>query len=82
MLCCVGSYNYAEVAFWYGADRFGSVLVRGWFRNSLFLLWNSRIMAVSCHLDRTCEYLVRTHMERNDKVIIFGDNVFSLKKVW
>lgn len=30
---------------------------------------------------RTCEYLVRTHMERNDKVIIFGDNVFSLKKV-
>ncbi|CAM9592786.1 unnamed protein product, partial [Laminaria digitata] len=29
---------------------------------------------------RTCEYLVRTHMERNDKVIIFGDNVFSLKK--
>lgn len=32
-------------------------------------------------LDRTCEYLVRTHMERNDKVIIFGDNVFSLKKV-
>lgn len=32
-------------------------------------------------LSRTCEYLVRTHMERNDKVIIFGDNVFSLKKV-
>ncbi|CAN0081955.1 unnamed protein product [Ascophyllum nodosum] len=29
---------------------------------------------------RTCEYLVRTHMERNDKIIIFGDNVFSLKK--
>lgn len=32
-------------------------------------------------MDRTCEYLVRTHMERNDKIIIFGDNVFSLKKV-
>ncbi|CAB1100501.1 unnamed protein product [Ectocarpus sp. CCAP 1310/34] len=30
--------------------------------------------------NKTCEYLVRTHMERNDKVIIFGDNVFSLKK--
>ncbi|CAM9461574.1 unnamed protein product [Discosporangium mesarthrocarpum] len=29
---------------------------------------------------RTCEYLVRTHMQRNDKIIIFGDNVFSLKK--
>ena len=32
-------------------------------------------------VNRTCEYLVRTHMERNDKIIIFGDNVFSLKKV-
>lgn len=37
-----------------------------------------RVWFGSC---RTCEYLVRTHMERNDKVILFGDNVFSLKKV-
>lgn len=36
-------------------------------------------VAMSC--SRTCEYLVRTHMERNDKVILFGDNVFSLRQV-
>ncbi|CAM9128903.1 unnamed protein product [Sphacelaria rigidula] len=29
---------------------------------------------------RTCEYLMRTHVERNDKIILFGDNVFSLRQ--
>ena len=28
---------------------------------------------------RTCEYLIRLHEERGDKVLVFSDNVFALK---
>lgn len=28
---------------------------------------------------RVCEYLIRYHERRNDKIIIFSDNVFALK---
>jgi len=29
---------------------------------------------------RACEYLMRYHEERGDKVIVFSDNVFALKR--
>ncbi|KAI6209221.1 General transcription and DNA repair factor IIH helicase subunit XPB [Aphelenchoides besseyi] len=29
---------------------------------------------------RVCEYLIRYHERRNDKIIVFSDNVFALKK--
>jgi superfamily II DNA or RNA helicase len=29
---------------------------------------------------RTCEYLIRLHEERGDKVLVFSDNVFALKE--
>ncbi|CAN0413747.1 unnamed protein product [Phaeothamnion confervicola] len=29
---------------------------------------------------RTCEFLMRFHQERGDKIILFADNVFALKK--
>jgi len=28
---------------------------------------------------RTCEFLIRYHEQRNDKIIVFSDNVFALK---
>lgn len=28
---------------------------------------------------RTCEYLIRLHEARGDKVLVFSDNVFALK---
>ncbi|VEL38811.1 unnamed protein product [Protopolystoma xenopodis] len=28
---------------------------------------------------RACEYLIRYHERRNDKIIVFSDNVFALK---
>ncbi|CAH8871103.1 unnamed protein product [Trichobilharzia szidati] len=28
---------------------------------------------------RACEYLIRYHERRNDKIIVFADNVFALK---
>ena len=28
---------------------------------------------------RACQFLVRFHEQRNDKVIVFSDNVFALK---
>ena len=29
---------------------------------------------------RACEYLMRHHEARGDKVIVFSDNIFALKK--
>ena len=28
---------------------------------------------------RACEFLIRFHERRNDKIIVFADNVFALK---
>jgi DNA excision repair protein ERCC-3 len=30
---------------------------------------------------RVCEYLLRFHEARNDKIIVFSDNLFALKEV-
>lgn len=30
---------------------------------------------------RVCEFLIRFHEARNDKVIVFSDNLFALKEV-
>ena len=29
---------------------------------------------------RVCQFLIRFHEQRNDKIIVFSDNVFALKK--
>jgi len=28
---------------------------------------------------QACQYLIRTHEERGDKIIVFSDNIFALK---
>ena len=38
------------------------------------------LYAMNPHKFRACEFLMRWHEERGDKVIVFSDNVFALKR--
>ena len=39
----------------------------------------NRLLAVNPEKFRSCQYLIRYHEERRDKIIIFSDDIFALK---
>ena len=47
--------------------------------NCMFICLLQLLYAMNPNKFRACQFLIRYHERRNDKIIVFSDNVFALK---